>query len=257
MIKSLVLVGLSLFAFQAEPSKEVRARLFKQILADDSELRECLTQPQGGQAEAEQEMMVERVDLNRDGIKEYKIQLCACSLHNCGIYVYRRVGDGFESILDDAAGLGTQFLRTSSNGYRDLQINARDGAAAEVRTVYKFDGRQYREAQARIVDRETGESKPAFRRVQFKRGSSSTTVHGKVSIVLPDTYLLGARAGQIMSVQLTSAQESVRFLLLSPKSTIADKARSWTGTLPETGDYEIIVDGDKRGGAYSITISIK
>lgn len=95
--------------------------------------------------------------------------------------------------------------------------------------------------------------------MQFQRGASSTTVQGNASIALPDTYLVGAREGQVMTVQLTSQRKSVRFLVMSPKSTslIADNARSWTGTLPETGDYHIIVDADERGGTYSMTISIK
>ena len=262
MLRALVFVALILFAFQGEPSKAVRAKLFRQVLADDAELRECLKEQEGGAAAAEEGMTVEQHDLNRDGVKEYEVQLsgmCSCGAHNCRIYLYRAAGQGFESILDEASGLGIELLRTSSNGHTDLQINAHDSAATESRTVYKFDGKQYREAQTRIVHLETGESKPASRRVQFKRGSSSATVQGKVSIALPDTYLVGARAGQLMTVQLTSPQKSVRFLVMSPVSTslIADNARSWTGTLPETGDYHIIVDGDERGGTYSMTISIK
>lgn len=262
MIRAAVLVVLSLFVLQGEPSKDVRTKLFKQVLADDAEVRECLKEQEGGAAAAQENMSVEELDLNRDGVKEYEVQLsgmCACGAHNCTIYLYRAVGQGFESIIEGAAGLGIEPLRTSSNGYTDFQINAHDTAATEARTVYKFDGKQYREAKTTIVHLETGESKPAFRRVQFKRGSSSATVSGKVSIALPDQYLVGARAGQVMSVQLTSAQKSVRFVVMSPKSTslLADNARTWTGTLPETGDYHIIIDGDERGGTYTMTISIK
>jgi hypothetical protein len=62
-----------------------------------------------------------------------------------------------------------------------------------------------------------------------------------------------------MTVQLTSPAKSVTFLVMSPVSTslIADNARTWTGTLPENGDYHIIVDGDERGGTYTMTITIK
>lgn len=263
MFRAVALVGLVLFAFQTEPSKEVRAKLFQQVLAQDAELRDCLNKEQeGGARAAEEGMTVEEHDLNRDGVKEYEVQLpgmCSCGAHNCNIYLYRRVGQGFESILESASGLGIEFLRTSSNGYTDLQINAHNNAATESRTVYKFDGKQYREARTTIVQLETGESKPAFRRVQFQRGASATTVQGKASIALPDTYLVGARAGQVMTVQLASQRKSVRFLVMSPKTTslIADNARSWTGTLPETGDYHIIVEADERGGTYSMTISIK
>lgn len=262
MIRAAVLVGLSFLLWQGEPAKEIQAKLFKQILAEDTELRDCLKEQEGGAAAAQEGMTVEQYDLNRDGVKEYEVQLsgmCSCGAQNCTIYLYRANGQGFESILDGASGLGIELRRTLSNGYTDLQINAHDTAATEARTVYKFDGKQYREAQTTIVHLETGESKPAWRRVQFSRGSSSARVQGKVSIALPDQYLVGARAGQVMSVQLTSPQKSVRFLVMSPKSTslIADNARTWTGTLPETGDYHIIVDGDERGGTYTMTITIK
>ena len=265
MIKvvSLVLfVALGVFAFQEGPSKDVRARLFKQIVAEDAELRDCLKEPQDGSRPSEEDMTVEELDLNRDGVKEYEVQLsgmCACGAHNCTIYLYRRSGQGFESILESASGLGIELLRTSTNGYRDIQINAHNNAATEGRTVYKFDGTQYKEAGSTIVQLETGESKPAYRRVQFQRGASSATVKGKASIALPDTYLVGARAGQTMSVQLTAPRKSVRFLVMSPKTTslIADNSRGWSGTLPEDGDYTIIVDADEIGGTYSMTISIK
>lgn len=262
MIRAAVLIGLSFLVWQGEPSKQVRAKLFKQILADDADLRECIGQQEGGAAAAQENMTVEELDLNRDGVKEYEVQvpgMCSCGAQNCTIYLYRATGQGYQELLLGASGLGIEQLRTSSNGYTDLQINAHDTAATEARTVYKFDGKQYLEARTTIVHLETGESKPAWRRVQFSRGSSSATVKGKVSIALPDQYLIGARAGQTMSVQLTSPQKSVRFMVMTSKTTnlLADNVRTWTGTLPETGDYHIIVDGDERGGTYTMTISIK
>jgi hypothetical protein len=62
-----------------------------------------------------------------------------------------------------------------------------------------------------------------------------------------------------MTVQLTSPYKSVRFLLMSPttRSLVADNARSWTGTLPETGDYQILIDADERNRTYSMTVTIK
>src|ERR1044071_10306338 len=126
---AVVLIALSVFAFQREPSPAVRAKLFKQILADDSELRECLKEQEGGARAAEENMTVEERDLNHDGIKEYEVQLsgaCSCGAQNCTIYLYRVSGQNFESILEGASGLGIELLRTSTNGYADLQINAHD-----------------------------------------------------------------------------------------------------------------------------------
>ena len=258
LLQSIVTPG----AQKREASKEIRSKLFKQLLAEDRELRECIQQEEGGARTAEESTTVEEVDLNRDGVPEYEVgptSPCACGMVNCSIYLYRQTPQGYESILENASGMGIEFLKTSSNGYIDLRIDARNNAATYSSSTYKFDGKQYRETSSRIVHHETGESKPAYRRVQFKRGASSTTVQGKVSISMPDTYLIGARAGQVMTVQLTGARSSVRFMVMSSKTTnlLADNTRSWTGTLPETGDYTILVDSDDKASTYSMTITIK
>lgn len=249
------------FAQNREASKEVRSKLFKQVMADVGELRECITQEEGGARAAEEGTTVEEVDLNRDGVAEYKVELsspCACGMVNCSIYLYRQSVTGYELILDGAAGLGLEVLKTSSNGYGDVRVEARDTAATRSTTTYKFDGKQYRESRTTIVDMSSGETKPAQRRVQFRRGTSSTTLQGTVTRALSETYLVGARAGQVMTVKLTGANKSLSFLVSSPKTTtlIADNTRDWTGTLPEDGDYTIIVQADARA-TYSITIGVK
>ena len=251
----------NVFAQTREASKEMRSKLFKQLMADVGELRKCIAEEQGGVSAAEEGTTVEEVDLNRDGVAEYKVELsspCACGMVNCSIYLYRPSVTGYELILDNASGLGLELLKTSSNGYADVRVEARDTAATRSETTYKFDGKQYRESRTTIVDMSSGETKPAQRRVQFKRGTSSTTLQGTVTRALSETYLVGARAGQVMTVKLTGANKSLSFLVSSPTTTslIADNTRDWTGMLPETGDYVIIVQADARA-TYSITISVK
>ena len=48
-------------------------------------------------------------------------------------------------------------------------------------------------------------------------------------------------------------------MLMTSKTTmsVADNTRSWTGTLPETGDYIILVESGDKPSTYSMTISIK
>jgi hypothetical protein len=249
-------------AQQHTDKQDLQTRLFNQVLADFKELRDCMEKEEGGLRAQQEKMTVEEYDLNRDGVPEYEVQMggpCSCGMVNCSIYIYKKVGSGFEAILNDGAGLGVEKLRTATNGYTDLRIEARETAATTSETTYKFDGKKYREAKNILTQVETGESKPAFRRVQFKRGTSETTLQGRVSIALPDTLLIGARAGQVMTVKLTAPRKEVRFLLMSPRTRdlVADNARQWTGTLPETGDYTIIVDADERASTYSLTISIK
>jgi hypothetical protein len=241
--------------------REVRSKLFKQVLAQFPELRECVEKEEGGTRAAEERASAEEVDLNRDRVPEYEFQLsspCDCGMVNCSIYLYRQSVTGYELILDGASGLGLEVLKTSSNGYADVRVEARDTAATRATTTYKFDGKQYRESRSTVTDMSTGETRPLTRRVQFKRGTSSTTLQGTVTRALSETYLVGARAGQVMTVKLTASNRSVTFLVSSPTTTslIADNTRDWTGTLPETGDYTIIVQADTRA-PYSITISIK
>lgn len=248
---------------QREVPKEIRSKLFRQILADYSDIRDCVEKEEGGTRKAEEDMNVEAVDVNRDGVSEYEVELsgpCSCGMVNCTIYLYRQNGATYESILDDAAGLGLELLKTTTNGYADLQVDARDTAATRGSTFYKFDGKKYHEARTTITDMESGETKPATRRVQFKRGTSSTTLQGRVTIALPDQLIVGARAGQVMTVQLTAPRKAVRFTLMTYKTTnllTDNNTNSWTGTLPETGDYIILVEGNAKGSTYSITISIK
>jgi hypothetical protein len=249
-------------AQQHDDKQDLRAKLFNQVLSDFKDLRECFEQEEGGLRKAQEDMTIEKVDLNRDGVNEYQVEMsgpCACGMVNCSIYMYRKTEQGFDAILDDAAGLGVEVLKTSSNGYRDLRVTARDTAATQGETVYKFDGKRYRDAKNTLVQVETGERKPAFRRLQFKRGASDATVQGVVSIALPDTYLVGARAGQTMAVKLTAPRKSVRFLVMSPttRSLVADNTRDWTGVLGESGDYTIIIDSDARNSTYSMMVSIK
>lgn len=257
-----LLFALPVKAQQHDDKQDLRAKLFNQVLSDFKDLRECMEQEEGGLRKAQENMTVEEHDLNRDGVNEFEVEMsgpCACGMVNCSIYIYRKTAQGFEAILDDAAGLGVELLKTSSNGYRDLRVTARDTAATQAETVYKFDGKRYRDVKNTLVQVETGERKPAFRRLQFRRGTSETTVQGKVSIALPDTYLVGARAGQVMTVKLSAARKAVRFLVMSPstRSLVADNARDWSGVLDETGDYTIIIDSDARNSVYSMTVSIK
>ena len=249
-------------AQQHNAKQEIRNRLFKQVLTDFKDLRECMESEEGGLSAGQEKMTVTEIDLNSDGVKEYQVEMggpCACGTVNCSIYVYRKAGDGFESLLDDAAGYTVETLKTSTNGYKDLRVTAHDSAATTSVVTYKFDGKQYRDAKNMIVYVETGESKPALRRLQFPRGASQTTVQGKVSIVLPDTYLVRARAGQVMTIKLTAARKAVRFHVMSPTtaSLVADDVRDWTGVLPESGDYHIMIDADEHPSSYSMTISIK
>ncbi len=91
-------------------------------------------------------------------------------------------------------------------------------------------------------------------RVSFKAGASSATVRDSIRGEETIDYLLGARAGQTMSVTLKTDNGANSFNVLPPASSAGSPTESlaaigrgelsdnaWTGTLPVDGDYMVRV----------------
>ena len=102
------------------------------------------------------------------------------------------------------------------------------------------------------------------RRIRFARGSSSAAVEGAVVRGERAVYLVGARAGQQMRVRVTSPEENAVFQLHAPGrggmlrgAGETDDATAWSGALPSTGDYRIVVGGTRGNAEYRLTVSIR
>jgi hypothetical protein len=179
----------------SQVTRGVRNEIFRQLMASYPEMRECVRSDAGGEDAARERLSVTPLDLNKDGRPEFEVELggpCVCGEHNCSIWIFRKAGDEYDQIFE-GDGFGLTALKTSTNGYKDLRIGAHDSAAVEARTYYKFNGRVYSEFRSELVNHETGERKPAQRRVRFATGSSSATVRGKASLGFPDIYRVRAR----------------------------------------------------------------
>jgi len=78
-----------------------------------------------------------------------------------------------------------------------------------------------------------------------------------------DKYLLSAKAGQTMTVGITSVEHNAVFSIAKPGggflpgATDEGDATKWRGKLPDTGDYVIEVGGTRGNADYSLTIAIK
>lgn len=82
------------------------------------------------------------------------------------------------------------------------------------------------------------------RRVRFAKGASSATVSGQVKGYDYIDYVVGARAGQTMSVRLTGSSVAEFVIRLPDGENLGMEAtgvREWSGELPESGDYSIRV----------------
>jgi hypothetical protein len=110
---------------------------------------------------------------------------------------------------------------------------------------------------------------PAFadgvtKRVRFARGTSATTIRNAVIRGERDRYLVAAKAGQTMTVKITSLDKNAVFqIYLSgeqeslPGAGETDDATKWSGRLPADNEYVIVVGGTRGNASYTLTISIK
>ena len=103
-------------------------------------------------------------------------------------------------------------------------------------------------------------------RVRFQRGHSSATIRGRIAGFDTKDYIVGAKAGQMMTLHLSSSNPSANFVIYSinGRPTDMNETNEWSERLSESGDYLIRVlmvrAGARRKGAvanYSLTISIQ
>jgi hypothetical protein len=109
-------------------------------------------------------------------------------------------------------------------------------------------------------------------RIQFKPGASSATVGGTAVGGEEKTYLVGARAGQTMSVKITenSQYNDVVFHIVAPDGSFpmgtngegvdeqSEISTAWSGKLPKTGDYKIVIGTiESKKANFKMLVSIR
>ena len=108
-----------------------------------------------------------------------------------------------------------------------------------------------------------GKAEP--KRIEFKRGTTSTTINDRVRGSEEAEYVLAAKKGQRLIIKLTSVpvKSSVFQLLGEDNDTLGleyDANFSYSGTLPKTGDYFINVKRPteaKGTSRFTLTITIR
>lgn len=99
-----------------------------------------------------------------------------------------------------------------------------------------------------------GES--ATRRVRFPRGASATTVKGTTKG--QETYLIGARTGQTMSLKVTGSNLTVELQAPEGAEIAQPKPNQpWSAKLPANGDYRLTISPPKGTATFVIDVSIK
>lgn len=107
-------------------------------------------------------------------------------------------------------------------------------------------------------------------RVKFPPGRTTVVLKGRTTggpseagSMDPVVYRLRASAGQQMTVHLTSVKKNAIFAVTAPRGgAMPDEAigvKDWSGSLPTSGDYEIMVypDDEQTDTAYTLEVSIR
>ena len=125
-------------------SPRIQNEIIQQLTRDGEITTECVREA-GGPRKA---LGISLVDLNRDGRPEFIVDLLiSCGAGDGYKWIFRKTSSGLELLLK-AGGPRTRILplRSYTNGYRDIAEDALHSlSGASVRTIYKFDGKRYRE----------------------------------------------------------------------------------------------------------------
>ena len=93
--------------------------------------------------------------------------------------------------------------------------------------------------------------------IQFKRGASSAEVKGGVARGEVMIYLINAKEGQTMNVEIQSFEGNAVFKVVAPNTNaVAEGEKSWSGELPQTGKYQIVVRTKRGGASYTLSVSV-
>ncbi|MFH0924072.1 MAG: hypothetical protein V1872_00310 [bacterium] len=111
--------------------------------------------------------------------------------------------------------------------------------------------------------------------IKFSKGSSLATIEESVIRGERDLYYLTAKAGQIITVDISALEDNAVFTIFKPgaivtvedgfteingeampKATETDDAKIWKGHFPISGEYLIVVGGTRGSATYKLKISI-
>lgn len=94
-------------------------------------------------------------------------------------------------------------------------------------------------------------------RVEFDLGATAATLENSVVRGERDLYLVNAQGGQMMELELTSAEDNAVLDVITPSGLILERnATQAQLLLPHTGDYRILVGGTRGNASYQLRIQI-
>lgn len=112
--------------------------------------------------------------------------------------------------------------------------------------------------------------------VRFARGASSAVLEGAAVRGGRDLYVVEARAGQRLDLRVTSLERNAVIQVWEPGARRrwseglldvegralpgageGDDTRAWSGTLPRSGAYLVVVGSSRGNASYRLAVSIR
>jgi LysM repeat protein len=105
----------------------------------------------------------------------------------------------------------------------------------------------------------TPSTTPTPQRISFAPGTTSATVSGNLPADGDVHYVIRAEAGQLLEVNVTAAH-TVHLTIYGANGVVIfdqpDGIPFFRGTLPDTGDYQLVIEADTQATSYSMTVMI-
>lgn len=112
--------------------------------------------------------------------------------------------------------------------------------------------------------------------IRFPAGKSSATASDGLVRGESAVYSFAAKAGQTVDIRITSLENNAVFALYLPGATTRmddgaldvqgkplpgaepeKETRRWSGALPASGQYLVVVSGTRGNASYDLTLSIR
>ncbi|MEU2177471.1 PPC domain-containing protein [Nocardia sp. NPDC019219] len=93
--------------------------------------------------------------------------------------------------------------------------------------------------------------------IEFAPGSDHTSIDGAVVRGDADTFAFEARAGQTLTLDLSSVEGNARFTTSGPDGRVLCAEETWSRiTLPKSGYYTISVEPSRGNATYTLSVRI-
>ncbi|EAW37352.1 hypothetical protein [Lyngbya sp. PCC 8106] len=162
------------------------------------------------------------------------------------------------TIHNEEVGYYTSYFQTLQGTKQDQELKLNIITKIELDTQKSQENWQL-EDDFLNTGREVYERVPCLvSRIQFARGASSGTVENSVIRGSRDIYLLDAKQGQKMEIDLSSLENNAVFEVMASNGEILNSEETQSSLiLPATGRYEIIVGGTRGNATYKLTVKIR